>query len=62
MGRSRETRRMREDAKEARKTERMKHAAEKFAEEREYNAPAIRPLNKNKGYICTSYKLRRLLS
>lgn len=61
MGRSRETRRMREDAKEARKTERMKHAAEKFAEEREYNAPAIRPLNKKQGLYLHFLQTKKIV-
>ena len=38
MGRAKETKRMRDEAKEARKSDRLRKAAEKFADEREHTA------------------------
>lgn len=46
MGRAKETKRMRDEAREARKSDRLRKAAEKFADEREHTAPALRPMNK----------------
>lgn len=57
MGRAKETKRIRDEAKEARKSDRLRKAAEKFAEEREHTAPALRPMNKNKSIISTFLKL-----
>ena len=52
MGRAKETKRARSEAKEARKADRMRKAAEKFSSEREHSAPPLNPINnKQKEYL-----------
>lgn len=61
MGRAKETKRMRDEAREARKSDRLRKAAEKFSEEREHTAPALRPMNKKQEYYLHLLKTKQLV-